>query len=46
MCKKNVVTIEEQVQQLKDRGLFISELDKMNSVANAIKGWYEADINL
>lgn len=46
MCKKNVLTIEEQVQQLKDHGLFISESDKMSSIANAIKGWCEADINL
>lgn len=46
MYGKKAFKIEEQVQQLKDRGLFISESDKMKSVANAIKGWYQAEINL
>jgi len=38
MYEKKAFTIKEQVQQLKDRGLFISELDKMKSLANTIKG--------
>ena len=46
MYEKKSFTVEEQVQQFKDHGLFISESDKMSSIANAIKGWYEADINL
>lgn len=46
MYAKKAFTIEEKVQQLKDRELFISESDKMTSLVNAIKGWYQTDIDL
>lgn len=38
MYEKKAFTIEEQVQQLKDRGLFISESDKNEVGSKCHKG--------